>query len=143
MSLLKWKQLAKGKSELGNKINCVHDAITEKKLGEKTSEKSFEKVFKPITSKLDDVIVSNLKIAKRQPKRGKKEDINIDYYPEVDPYEDMDIEGLIDFGDYVPPQQEKQLVQKPPTYEESLKDVLEGKKQIYMNPDIDLRPDYD
>ena len=29
--------------------------------------------------------------------------------PEVDPYEDMDVEGLLDFGDYVPPQQEKQL----------------------------------
>ena len=43
----------------------------------------------------------------------------------------------------------KQLVPKPPTYEESLQDVLEGKKQIYMNPDIiqpgddELPPEYD
>ena len=53
--------------------------------------------------------------------------------PEVDPYEDMDVEGLIDFGDYVPPQQEKQLVPKPPTYEESLEDMLKG-KEIYIDP---------
>ena len=38
---------------------------------------------------------------------------------------------------------------KPPTYEESLQDVLEGKKQIYMSPDIirpgddELPPEYD
>ena len=75
-----------------------------------------------------------MKIPKRQLKRGKKGDINnIDYDPEVDPYEDMDVEGLIDFGDYVPPQQEKQIVPKPPTYEESLKDVLEGNKQIRID----------
>ena len=41
----------------------------------------------------------------------------IDYAPDVDPYEDMDIEGLLDFGDYVPPQQDKQPVTKPPSYE--------------------------
>ena len=38
------------------------------------------------------------------------------------------------FGDYVPPQQEKQLVPKPPTYEESLADILEGNKEIYVDP---------
>ena len=38
---------------------------------------------------------------------------------------------------------------KPPTYEESLQDVLEGKKQIYTSPDIirpgddELPPEYD
>ena len=92
-----WQELAKRKSELGNKINYVHDTITKRKLGEKTSEESLAKVFKPVTTKLDDVIVSNLKIPKRKPKRGKKGVIidDIDYAPEVDPYEDMDIEGFI------------------------------------------------
>ena len=43
--------------------------------------------------------------------------------------------GLDDvFGGYVPPQQEKQIVPKPPTYEESLADILEGKKEIYVDP---------
>ena len=69
--------------------------------------------------------------------------------PEVDPYEDMDVEGLIDFGDYVPPQQDKQLVPKPPTYEESLQDLMEGMKEIYVDPQYfpqeldDLPPAYD
>jgi hypothetical protein len=84
-------------------------------------------------------------------KTKKKEAANggIDYAPEVDPYEDMDVEGLIDFGDYVPPEQEKQIVPKPPTYEQSLKDVLEGQKEIYVDPQYfpetvsELPPEYD
>ena len=152
MSLLRWKELAKSKSELGNKINYVHNAITQHKIGELTSQESFTKVFKPVTSKLDDVIDSNLNLSmppqrrKRPPRKGEE---GIDYAPEVDPYEDMDVEGLIDFGDYVPPQQEKQIVPKPPTYEESLADVLEGKKEIYIDPQYlsenpqELPPEYD
>ena len=137
MSLLKWKELAKRKTELGNKINYVHNAIKQHKIGEETSQESFGKLFKPVTSKLDDVIDSNLNLRmppqsrKRPPKKAEPE---IDYAPEVDPYEDMDVEGLIDFGDYVPPQQEKQIVPKPPTYEESLVDLMEGKKEIYVDP---------
>ena len=70
----------------------------------------------------------------------------MDYDPFVDPFEEMEIDDL--FGDYVPPQQEKQLVPKPPTYEESLKDLLEGKKEIYVDPQYfeefnDLPPEYD
>ena len=46
------------------------------------------------------------------------------------------------------PQQEKQLVPKPPTYEESLQDLLEGKKEIYVDPQYfpkepELPPEYD
>ena len=67
MSLLGWKELAKSKSELGNKINYVHNAITQHKIGELTSQESFTKVFKPVTSKLDDVIDSNLNLG--MPKR--------------------------------------------------------------------------
>ena len=56
MSLLKWKELAKRKTELRNKINHVHDQSTQHKIGQDTSQESFAKVFKPVTSKLDDVI---------------------------------------------------------------------------------------
>ena len=145
MSLLKWKELAKRKTELGNKINYVHNAIKQHKIGEETSQESFGKLFKPVTSKLDDVIDSNLNLRmppqsrKRPPKKTEPE---IDYAPEVDPFEDMDVEGLINSGDYVPPQQEKQIVPKPPTYEESLADILEGKKEIYVDPK-ELPPEYD
>ena len=59
MSLLKWKELAKSKSEIGNKINYVHDTITNHDISQQTSQQGFSKVFKPITSKLDDVIDSN------------------------------------------------------------------------------------
>ena len=150
MSLLKWKELAKSKSKLGEKINYVRNEITKHKIGEETSQESFGKLFKPVTSKLDDVIDSNLNL--RMPQRRKrppeKVEPGIDYMPEVDPYEDMDVEGLINFGDYVAPQQEKQLVPKPPTYEESLEDILKG-KEIYVDPQYfpqdlqELPPEYD
>ena len=41
MSLLRWKELAKSKSELGNKINYVHNAIKQHKIGDQTSKESF------------------------------------------------------------------------------------------------------
>ena len=149
MSLLRWKELAKSKSELGNKINYVHNAITQHKIGELTSKESFTKVFKPVTSKLDDVIDSNLNLGmpqkrKRPLKKGEVPNYGIDIEDEV---EDMGLDDL--FGDYVPPQQEKQIVPKPPTYEESLADVLEGKKEIYIDPQYlsenpqELPPEYD
>ena len=149
MSLLRWKELAKSKSELGNKINYVHNAITQHKIGELTSQESFAKVFKPATSKLDDVIDSDLNLRmpqrrKRPPRKGEVPNYGIDIEDEV---EDMGLDDL--FGDYVPPQQEKQIVPKPPTYEESLADVLEGKKEIYVDPQYlsenpqELPPEYD
>ena len=149
MSLLRWKELAKSKSELGNKINYVHNAIKQHKIGEQTSQGSFAKVFKPVTSKLDDVIDSNLNLGmpqrrKRPPRKGEVPNYGIDIEDEV---EDMGLDDL--FGDYVPPQQEKQIVPKPPKYEESLADVLEGKKKIYIDPQYlsenpqELPPEYD
>ena len=105
-----------------------------------------------ITSKLDDVVVSNLTsriLPQRRKQPPKKGEVGIDYMPEVDPYEDMDVEGLIDFGDDVPPQQEKQIAQIPPTYEESLQDLMEGKKELYVDPQYfpqdpqELPPEYD
>ena len=107
MSLLKWQELAKSKTKLGNKINHVHDVITQHKIGQDTSQSSFEKVFKPVPSKLDDVIDSNFnsrmpQMRKRPPRKGEVLNYGIDIEDEV---EDM---GLDDpFGDYVPPQQEK------------------------------------
>ena len=147
MSLLKWKKLAKSKSELGNKINYVHNAITKHDIGQQTSQQGFSKVFKPITSKLDDVIDSNQVLRmprkKRPLKKGEVPDYGIDIEDEVP---DMNIGEL--FEQPVLPQQEKQLVPKPPTYEESLQDILEGKKEIYVDPQYfpqepQLPPEYD
>ena len=135
MSLLKWTELAKSKTELGNKINYVHNLITQDKIGRETSQDSLKKVFEPVTSKLDDVVASNLysrmpQRRRRPPKKGEVPNYGIDIEDEV---ENMGLDDL--FGDYVPPQQEKQIVPKPPTYEESLEDVLEGKKEIYVDPE--------
>ena len=140
MSLLKWKEFAKSKTELGNKIKYVNDLIKRHNIGQETSQESFEKVFKPVTTKLDYVIKSNLdsrippQRKKQPPKKG---EFGIDYMPEVDPYEDMDVEGLIN---YVPPQQEKQIAQIPPTYEQSLADILEENKETYVNPQDPQEP---
>ena len=148
MSLLKWKKLAKQKTELGNKINFVHDTILKNQLGEKISQESFQKAFKPITTKLDDVAFRNLNIPRLTKKRGEKLDVP-DYGIALED-EDIPDYGLDDFFDEgLVPENEKQIVPKPPTYEESLKDVLEGKKQIYVDPQYfpeepqDMPPEYE
>ena len=148
MSLLKWKKLAKQKTELGNKINFVHDTILKNQLGEKISQESFQKAFKPITTKLDDVAFRNFNIPRLTKKRGKKQGVP-DYGIAIED-EDIPDYGLDDFFDEgLGPENEKQIVPKPPTYEESLKDVLEGKKQIYVNPQYfpeepqDMPPKYE
>ena len=149
MSLLEWKKLAKQKTELGNKINFVHDTILKNQLGEKTSQESLQKVFKPITTKLDDVAFRNLNIP-RLKKRGRNRGVP-DYAVGVED-EDGGIPdyGLDDFFDEgLAPENKKQIVQKPPTYEESLKDILGGKKQIYVDPQYfpeepqDIPPEYE
>ena len=149
MSLLEWKKLAKQKTELGNKINFVHDTILKNQLGEKTSQESLQKVFKPITTKLDDVVFRNLNIP-RLKKRGRNRGVP-DYAVGVED-EDGGIPdyGLDDFFDEgLVPENKKQIVPKPPTYEESLKDLLEGEKQIYVDPQYfpekpqDLPPEYE
>ena len=147
MSLLKWKELAKSKSELGDKINYVRNAIKKHDIDQQTSQQGFSKVFKPITSKLDDVIDSNqvlrLPRKKRPLKKGEVPDYGVDIEDEVP---GMNLGEL--FEQPVLPQQEKQLVPKPPTYEQSLQDLLEGKKEIYVDPkyfpeEPELPPEYD
>ena len=50
--------------------------------------------------------------------------------------------------DGIQPEQNKQLVPKPPTSEQTLADVLEGKKKVYVDPQYlppepeDLPPEY-
>ena len=148
MSLLKRKELAKSKTELGNKINYVRNLITKHKIDENTSKDLSEKLFKPVTKKLDDVIDSNLNLRIPQRRRPRKKGEVPDYGIAIDDeVEDMGIDDL--FGDYVPPQQEKQIVPKPPTYEETLQDLMEGEKKIYVDPQYfpqdpqELPPEYD
>ena len=125
MSLRKWQELAKRKSELGKKINFVHDAITKQKIGKETSEVSFEKPFKPITSKLDDVISAPLP-RKIPRKSGQRPDYTI-------PAEDDDPD--LDLGDLFKPQD------KPPAKVTTFKGIL-GSPPVYEEEGYNDFPDY-
>ena len=125
MSLSNWKRLAQKRTETGKMKNQLYDEITEEKIKSKTSDQRITKSFR-----LDEII-DGLKAQKpknrpqgpqmriRPGPAGKPDEI--DYAPEVDPYEDMDVEGLLDLQDYVAPQAEKQIAKipkgPPPKYE--------------------------
>ena len=117
-------------------------------MGEKTSQESFQKAFKPITAKLDEVAFRNLNIPRLTKKRGKN--LGVPDYGIALEDENIPDYGLDDFFDEgLVPENEKQIVPKPPTYKESLKDILEGKKQIYVDPQYfpeepqDMPPEYE
>ena len=148
MSLLKWQQLAKSKSKIGDKINYTRDVITKHKIGQQTDQETFGRLFKPVTTKLDDVIDSNLyRMLPRRKHPVKKVEVP-DYGIRVeDDVEDMNLGDIFD-EQPVLPESEKQIALKPPTYDESMKDLLVGKKKIYVDPqyfpqDQELPPEYD
>ena len=103
--------------------NQLYDEITEEKIKSKTSDARITQSFR-----LDEII-EGLKAQKPKnrpqrrirPPAGTAGPDEIDYTPEVDPYEDMDVEGLLDLQDYVAPQTEKQIAKipedPPPKYE--------------------------
>ena len=113
MSLSKWKRLAQKRTETGRMKNQLYDEITEAKIKSKTSDARITKSFR-----LDEIIEGlraqkpkNRPQKRIRPPAGKPDEI--DYAPEVDPYEDMDVEGLLDLQDYVAPQAEKQIAKIP------------------------------
>ena len=98
-------------------MNQLYDDITEEKIRSKTTDQAIVKTFR-----LDrpDQIAEQTKPKQRRrvPLRPRvNADGGIDYAPEVDPYEEMDVEGLLNLEDYVPPQAEKQIAKKTPQYE--------------------------
>ena len=125
MSLSRWKRLAQRKTEAGQAVNELYDDITEEKIRSKTTDAAIAKTFR--LDRLDKLDRLDQIAEQTKPRRGRRvlpprvnADGGIDYAPEVDPYEEMDVEGLLDLEDYVPPQAEKQIAkkpQKPPQYE--------------------------
>ena len=115
MSLREWKELAQSKTKVGKMKNQLYDQITAEKIKSKTSDAAITKSFR-----LDEII-EGLKGKPAAPRVRKRVPVKIeegiDYAPEVDPYEDMDVEGLLNLEDYVPPQPEKQIAPKPPEYQ--------------------------
>ena len=145
MSLLKWKEMAEKRSELGKKINAVRETIKQKTISDQMGEVEAEKLFKPITSELKELTAPKA-LLRRLP--NKKKPIP-DYGLEIGDDEDVHDYGLEDlFGEQIQPQNEKQLVPKPPSYEDVLGDIATGEKKMYINPEYvyeleDLPPEYE
>ena len=143
MSLLKWKQLADSRSELGKKINTVRDTIKQKKISDQMGEVQAEKLFKPITSELKELTAPKAPLRRLVKKKRPVPDYGIAIDDEVPDY------GLDDLFDQpVLPEKEKQIVPKPPSYEDVLEDLASGKKQMYIDPEYmyepeDLPPEYE
>ena len=143
MSLLKWKEMAEKRSELGKKINTVRETIKQKTISDQMGEVEAEKLFRPITSGLREIAAPKMPLRRLPKKKGPVPDYGIAIDDEVPDY------GLEDlFGDQVLPQNDKQLVPKPPSYEDVLKDLASGEKQMYIDPEYmykpeDLPPEYE
>ena len=119
MSLSKWKELADRKAKTGQMKRNLFDEITKEKIRSKTTDQAIAKTFR--LDRLDQIAEQTKPKPRRriQIPRINREG-GIDYAPEVDPYEDMDVEGLLNLEDYVPPQAEKQIAKIPkkaPKYE--------------------------
>ena len=143
MSLLKWKQLAESRSELGKKINTVRETIKQKTISDQMGEVEAEKLFKPITSELKELTLPKMPVRRLPKKKQPVPDYGIDIDDEVPDF------GLDDLFDQpVLPENDKQLVPKPPSYEDVLEDLASGKKQMYIDPEYmyepeDLPPEYE
>ena len=137
MSLLKWKEMAEKRSELGKKINTVRETIKQKTISDQMGEVEAEKLFKPITSGLKDLTFPEIPVRRLPKKNGPVPDYSLEIGDDED-VPDYNLEGL--FGDQVLPQDDKQLVPKPPTYEDVLKDLSSGE---FMYGPEDLPPEYE
>ena len=143
MSLLKWKEMAEKRSELGKKINTVKEIIKQKTISDQMGEVEAEKLFKPITSELKELTAPKAPLRRLVKKKRPVPDYGIAIDDEVPDY------GLDDLFDQpVLPQNDKQLVPKPPSYEDVLKDLASGEKQMYIDPAFmyepeDLPPGYE
>ena len=145
MSLLKWKEMAEKRSELGKKINKVRETIKQKTISDQMGEVEAEKLFKPITSELKELTAPKAPLRRLTKKKGPVPDYGL----EIGDDEDVHDYGLEDlFGEQIQPQNEKQLVPKPPSYEATLEDIASGEKKMYIDPELmyeleDLPPEYE
>ena len=135
--------MAEKRSELGKKINTVRETIKQKTISDQMGEVEAEKLFKPITSGLKDLTASKIPFRRLPKKKAPVPDYGIAIDDEVPDY------GLDDLFDQpVLPENEKQIVPKPPSYEDVLKDLASGEKRIYIDPEYmyepeDLPPGYE
>ena len=139
MSLLKWREMAEKRSELGQKINAVRETIKQKTISDQMGQVEAAKLFEPITSGLRDLTAPKAPL-RRLKKRGPVPDYGL----EIGDDEEVLDYGLEDlFGEQVLPQNDKQLVPKPPSYEKALEDLASGEKKMYIDPEYMPQPDYE
>ena len=137
MSLLKWKEMAQKRSELGKKINVVRETIKQKTISDQMGQVEAAKLFEPITSGLRDIAAPKAPL-RRLKKRGPVPDYGL----EIGDDEEVPDYGLEDlFGEQVQPQNNKQLVPKPPSYEDVLEDLASGGKKMHIDPEYMCEPD--
>ena len=147
MSLLKWKEMAAKRSELGQRINEVKKTIKQKSISDQIGQVEAAKLFEPITSGLKDITAPKIPLRRLLKKKGPTGNIP-DYGIALDD-EDIPDYGLEDlFGEEVQPQNNKQLVPKPPPYKDVLEELASGEKQMHINPEYmyepeDLPPEYE
>ena len=131
MSLLKWKEMAEKRSKIGQDVNTIRETLKQKKITDTMSDVEAEKLFKPITSSLKELTQPQPFKRRLQRKKVEVPDYGINIDDEGIP--DYNLEDLFDEG--FEPENTKQLVPKPPSYDDVLKDLETGKKKIYVNPE--------
>ena len=131
MSLLKWKEMAEKRSKIGQDVNTIRETLKQKKITDTMSDIEADKLFKPITSGLKELAQPQPIKRRVVKKKADVPDYGINIEDEGIP--DFNLEDLFDEG--VQPQNSKQIVPKPPSYDEVLKDLEAGKKKLSIDPE--------
>ena len=133
--------MAEKRSKIGQNVNTIRETLKQKKITDTMSDVEAEKLFKPITSSLKELTQPQPFKRRLQRKKVRVPDYGINIEDEEIP--DYNLEDL-----FLKPENTKQLVPKPPSYDDVLKELEMGKKKIYVNPEYmqqleeDEVPDY-
>ena len=139
--------MAEKRSKIGQVVNNIRETIEQKKITDMMSDVEAEKLFKPITSGLKELAKPQPIKRRFQRKKVEVPDYGINIEDEVTDYNLDDL--------FIEPENTKQLVPKPPPYDDVFKDLEKGEKKIYVNPEYmseledppeyeeDVVPDYE
>ena len=122
--------MAEKRSKIGQVINTIRETLKQKKITDTMSDVEAEKFLKPVTSGLKELTQPQPMKRRLLRKKAEVPDYGINIKDEVPDY---GLEGLFDEG--VQPQNTKQLVPKPPSYDEIFKDLETGKKKLSIDPE--------
>lgn len=78
MSLLKWKEMAERRSELGQRINAGRETIKKQSIADQMGQVEAAKLFEPITSGLRDISAPKAPL-RRLKKKGVVPDYGLTY----------------------------------------------------------------